>query len=80
MKIPTKPWRVSAYKNLGRERLRHESKDFCFDEITVGGWLHIEQMDKDHYWMAVGDASFDIRLGKDGKYAVISQKTGKIAD
>ncbi len=40
-----------------------------FDELVLGGWLHLEQMDDNSYWMRVGDARIDI---------MVDQKTGKV--
>jgi hypothetical protein len=37
-----------------------------FDELVVGDWLHVEQMDKRQWWMAVGGLRLGISIGRDG--------------
>ncbi len=41
------------------------------DELLVGDWLHIEQMDKRHWWMSVGGCNFNVFLTKKGKVKAI---------
>ena len=35
-----------------------------FDELVVGDWFHIEQMDDDCWWLRVGDAQVIVGLSK----------------
>lgn len=37
-----------------------------FDELVLGDWLHLEQMDEDAYWLRLGGYNFWIRRTKDG--------------
>lgn len=66
----TKPgsrWRVLA-KDRGRDLAFQD--EGVFDELVVDGWLHLEQMTEDTWWMRVGDARVDIRVLKDGRAEV----------
>jgi hypothetical protein len=40
-----------------------------FDEVVIDDWLHVEQMDDNHWWMRVGDACINVTL-LDGKAVV----------
>jgi hypothetical protein len=44
-------------------RLLWNSDGKTLDEIVYHGYVHVEQMDDDHYWMGVGDSHFDFRVG-----------------
>lgn len=37
-----------------------------FDELVVGEWLHVEQMDKRLWWMNVGGVTVMVTARKDG--------------
>jgi hypothetical protein len=37
-----------------------------FDEIVVGKWLHIEQMDTGYWWGDVGGVTIHVRADRDG--------------
>lgn len=37
------------------------------DEIVYHGYVHVEQMDDDHYWMGVGESHFDFVAIKKGQ-------------
>jgi hypothetical protein len=37
------------------------------DEIFIDGWLHIECMDTNEYWMTVGGLDINVTVGKDGR-------------
>lgn len=41
--------------------------DTEFDELVVGGWLHIEQMDTGKWWMSVGGVTVLVNADRDGK-------------
>ncbi len=45
-----------------------------FDELVISPWLHLEQMDDDHWWMSVGDARVDVHLRPDGKVDVLVER------
>jgi hypothetical protein len=38
-----------------------------FDELAVGRWLHIEQMDSGHWWLNVGGVTMHIEVDPDGR-------------
>lgn len=40
------------------------------DEIVYHGYVHVEQMDDDHYWMGVGDSHFDFVAIKKGQLSL----------
>lgn len=37
-----------------------------FDELVVGRWIHLEQMDAGKWWMNVGGVTIDITADRDG--------------
>jgi hypothetical protein len=37
-----------------------------FDELVVGRWIHIEQMDTGKWWMNVGGVTINITADRDG--------------
>jgi hypothetical protein len=38
-----------------------------FDELVVGQWLHIEQMDSGFWWMNIGGVTVHVKADRDGK-------------
>jgi len=60
---PGSSWRVLARDG---ERKIEAGNDGVFDELVVDQWLHLEQMDDATWWMRVGDARVDIKVGTDG--------------
>lgn len=66
-KSPGKFWRVRAYGRKGSVSLENEG---AFDELVVGDWIHLEQMDKRVWWMRLGDREFDIVIPRDPKKPV----------
>ncbi|MFZ5446664.1 MAG: hypothetical protein ACOZQL_42145 [Myxococcota bacterium] len=60
---PGSRWRFLAKD--GERRIEAEN-DGIFDELVVDQWLHLEQMDDDTWWMRLGDARVDIKVGPDG--------------
>ena len=38
-----------------------------FDELVVGQWIHIEQMDTSLWWMNVGGVTINVRADRDGR-------------
>ncbi len=41
-----------------------------FDELVVGTWFHLENMDKDLWWLRVGDAKIMVRTPANGEVTV----------
>lgn len=89
-----RPWRILlqtkresiSFGTHAREEtpyLVHKQIDADFDELVVGTWCHIEQMNGSNYWMQVGNACFNIHLTKDGPIVtltegVVDERTGRI--
>ena len=38
-----------------------------FDELTVGSWLHVEQMDTSVWWMNIGGVTVHVTADRDGR-------------
>lgn len=38
-----------------------------FDELVVGKWIHIEQMDTGKWWMSIGGVVIWVRADRDGR-------------
>lgn len=68
------PWRLLAHPAKG-EPLRIRSTDYPtpveFDELVVGDWLHVEQMDTRAWWARIGPITVDIEIHPDGTYGVL---------
>ena len=60
-------WRLLAHLE---NRYFEVENQGSFDELVVDGWLHIEQMDANVWWMRVGDASINVTLSPDGQPVV----------
>ena len=42
-----------------------------FDELVVGSWIHLEQMDTGRWWMNVGGVTVNITADRDGRPKVV---------
>jgi hypothetical protein len=65
---PMKPnghsWRFLAW--VDDDELALDSRDHpgaVFDELVVDDWLHVEQMDRELWWMRIGDLVVWVRSG-----------------
>lgn len=45
----------------------HDLSGTEFDELVVGHWLHVEQMDSGYWWMNVGGVTVHVRADRDGR-------------
>jgi len=70
---PLRTWRVQS-DDAKHEMHFADGDGVEFDELVVGKHLHVEVMDRDHIWMAVGDASISLHIGRDGTPAVHIQR------
>lgn len=43
-----------------------------FDELVVGNWLHLEQLDAHLWWMNIGGVTIHVRADRDGKPTRVS--------
>lgn len=43
-----------------------------FDELAVGRWLHVEQMDAGRWWARIGDVTVQIEVDRDGRPRAIA--------
>jgi hypothetical protein len=55
-----KPWRVVG-RVPKRRRVRART---VFDELVIGGVLHVEQMSSNHWWINAGDLHVDVVIKK----------------
>lgn len=46
-----------------------------FDELVVGRWLHIEQMDVGRWWMSVGGVVLRVHADRDGRPRLVAVDT-----
>lgn len=51
----------------GEHRRHHHLPGTEFDELVVGSWLHVEQMDAGVWWMNVGGVTLTVRVDRDGR-------------
>lgn len=42
-----------------------------FDEVVVGSWLHLEQMDTGLWWANVGGVTVNVRADRDGRPTLV---------
>lgn len=45
----------------------HDLTGTEFDELVVGRWLHVEQMDTGFWWMSIGGVVVHVRADRDGR-------------
>jgi hypothetical protein len=45
----------------------HDLSGTEFDELVVGQWLHVEQMDTGFWWMNIGGVTVHVRADRDGR-------------
>lgn len=64
-------WRL--VEREGGNKIEHVGTA-VFDELVVGGWLHIEQLEVGVCWMRVGDARLTVSLEPDGGATVDVQR------
>lgn len=87
-KLPGRSWRFQAWgvKGADRDPLIRLSSDEIegaseFDELVVGNWLHVEQMDHRFWWIRVGPMEINIRINTDGTYdTLVADITGERHD
>lgn len=72
-------WRVLA-QGPGSHIVDVKCTGTEFDEVCVGGWLHLERMDTRQWWMGIetpgGRVHLWLAIGRDGK-AKVSITEGK---
>jgi hypothetical protein len=52
-----------------------------FDELVVGRWLHVEQMNTGRWWMNVGGVTLWVEVDRDGRPTrVTTYPAGEYAD
>jgi hypothetical protein len=68
---PGSRWRVLARDG---ERAITAQDDGIFDELVIDGWLHLEQMDSDTWWMRLADARIDIKILPDGRAEIAIER------
>lgn len=64
------PRRLKKHAANTPERLRETIEvypDTEFDELVVGQWIHIEQMDDNLWWMNIGGVTVDVRTDREGR-------------
>ena len=42
-----------------------------FDELVIGSWIHLEQMDNGRWWMNVGGVTINVTADRDGQPKVV---------
>lgn len=70
--VPDK-WREHDRRRLSSLDTEHEEG---FDELWLGGWLHIEQMDDNYYWMRVGSSTLHIYNTKSNNVVIECHEEG----
>lgn len=57
-------WRTLAHE---RGRPIEQRNRGQFDELVIDQWFHLEQMDRDRYWMQVAGVHLGVRLRRSGE-------------
>lgn len=69
-------WRLLAHQ--GDQKVELENAG-VFDELVLGDWLHVEQMDDSQWWLRVGDARLTVTL-KPGALPTVDVERGFYAE
>lgn len=77
---PGSRWRVLAHQDGEAISMKNCG---VFDELVVDGWIHIEQMSKNQWWMRVGngddaDIHFDIEIDRRGRVTFYCRNANKL--
>ncbi len=77
MSLPGMTWRILAHKRPDSgysypalDLSFKPSQHVEFDELVVGEWFHMEQMDDRFWWMRIGDVTVHVRIPARGKPVV----------
>ncbi len=54
-------------KKTNKQTTVKYTKDNEFDELIIDDWIHLERMDKDKFWMRLGQVEFDITILPNGQ-------------
>lgn len=70
MSLPGLTWRLLAHRlpdlHLALDLRFQPPQNVEFDELVIGDWLHLEQMDKRYYWLRVGDVDINVYIPPNG--------------
>lgn len=78
-KVPGARWRMQAGGDTRDvATVAVSSEQFggrvVFDELVIDEWLHLEQMNREHWWLRVGDVTLNVTVGRDGKATVLVER------
>ncbi len=65
--VPGARWRVLAHD--GTQQVELENRGIL-DEVVLGNWFHLEQLDDRTWWIRVGDARILAHVGQPGPLRV----------
>lgn len=66
-------WRILAQGPDGPHDLSSDQLPGTeFDELVVGQWIHLEQMDTNSWWMNIGGVTVWVRATRNGKAREVS--------
>lgn len=68
--VPGSKWRVLAQGPVAPMQAENLG---VFDELVVDRWFHLEQMERDVWWMQVGDLCLDVTVGPDGRAIIVTE-------
>jgi hypothetical protein len=65
-------WRLLAHERISGQRISGDAHHIQipgteFDELAVGQWCHIEQMDIGQWWMNIGGVTLWVNADRDGR-------------
>lgn len=74
---PGAQWRILAHNEDEGINVDMSSAEFpsVFDELVIDGWLHLEQMEDQAWWLRLGESTFWIQI-EDGKAKVSLTERG----
>ena len=61
-------------KNPGARWRVRSGDDGAFDELAVGGWLHVERIDHRQWFISIGDATATVSVEADGRVRIQRQE------
>jgi len=60
-------WRLSFQTGGASQQISDAGE---VDEVVLGKWLHVENLDRDVWWVRVGDMRMDVRIDEHGNATV----------
>lgn len=71
-------WRILVHERIGKgygKQIEDSHETYQehteFDELVIDEWIHLEQMDTNHWWMRLGPLMVHVTVGERGQARTI---------